>query len=227
MTITLALVMDYRLVRESLKQAIEKLTPYEVRMAVECDSINYVLAKPPKLIVLDLQDFKSLDVYEKIQTHTSEIPILFLISPRNPAYIIKSLYRNGVRGFLSKNSGEDELQQAITHLTRGEAYLPAYLHEAHRQICKKRNGVFLRSADMLSDREMSFLRYCCTDISYQEIAVNMQVKLRSVLAYRDQLFERFDVHSRAQLVMKTIALEIVYPTHLYADSEDLTLAKGA
>jgi DNA-binding CsgD family transcriptional regulator len=56
----------------------------------------------------------------------------------------------------------------------------------------------------LSDKEKEFLKWCCTDKSYKEIAEEMHISPRAVEALRSNLFEKLDTLSRVGLAMYAI-----------------------
>ena len=57
---------------------------------------------------------------------------------------------------------------------------------------------------MLNDTEIRFLRLACTEMTYKEIAVQMNLNPRAVDNLRDNLFEKLDVKSRVGLAMYSI-----------------------
>ena len=57
---------------------------------------------------------------------------------------------------------------------------------------------------MLSETEMDFLRWTCTDLTYKEIASEMKINVRTVDNLRDNLFAKLEVKNRVGLVMYSI-----------------------
>lgn len=53
----------------------------------------------------------------------------------------------------------------------------------------------------LKQKEAEFLRYCCQDIPYYEIAKRMGKSPRTIDGYRDTLFYLLEVRSRTGLVL--------------------------
>lgn len=62
---------------------------------------------------------------------------------------------------------------------------------------------------MLNEQEVQFLKLACSDLTYKEIAQNMQLTPRAIDALRDQLFFKLDVKSRVGLAMVAIRNGIV------------------
>jgi DNA-binding CsgD family transcriptional regulator len=62
---------------------------------------------------------------------------------------------------------------------------------------------------MLTDQELEFLKFVCSDLTYKEVAQKMSLNPRSVDNLRDQLFTKLDVKSRVGLAMVAIRNGIV------------------
>jgi len=56
----------------------------------------------------------------------------------------------------------------------------------------------------LSEKEIAFLKLCCSEKSYKEIADEMNISLRAAEALRSSLFEKIDTPSRIGLVLYAI-----------------------
>jgi two-component system, NarL family, invasion response regulator UvrY len=53
----------------------------------------------------------------------------------------------------------------------------------------------------ITERQMEFLRYCCSELSYKKMSVRMGVSVRTVEAFRDALFDKFNITTRIGLVI--------------------------
>lgn len=56
----------------------------------------------------------------------------------------------------------------------------------------------------MNDREKEFLKYACSELTYNEIAAKMFVSPKTVDGYRNALFEKLNVKSRVGLVLFAI-----------------------
>lgn len=63
--------------------------------------------------------------------------------------------------------------------------------------------------DSAVKREIEFLKWICTDLTYKEIADKMFVSPRTVDGYRDDLFQKLNIKSRVGLAMYAIKNGIV------------------
>ncbi|GAC1448216.1 MAG: hypothetical protein NVSMB7_09520 [Chitinophagaceae bacterium] len=62
----------------------------------------------------------------------------------------------------------------------------------------------------LNDRELEFLKWVCSELTYKEIADKMFLSPRTIDGYRDALFEKLNVKTRVGLVMYAIKNGIVH-----------------
>jgi DNA-binding CsgD family transcriptional regulator len=67
---------------------------------------------------------------------------------------------------------------------------------------KVRSGV--AKLPHFTDKETEFIKYCPSRLSYEEIAVKMGTTYKSVLGYRDRLYEKLDINNRVSLAMFAI-----------------------
>jgi DNA-binding CsgD family transcriptional regulator len=65
------------------------------------------------------------------------------------------------------------------------------------------------SIPIIAKRELEFLKLCCTENSYTEIAKEMNISSRTAEGYRDTLFKKLKVKSRTGLVLFALQTGIV------------------
>ncbi len=53
----------------------------------------------------------------------------------------------------------------------------------------------------LRESESTFLKWCCCDMSYRDIAAKMELSPRTIDGIRDDLFDKLRVRSRTGLVL--------------------------
>ena len=159
----------------------------------------------PDILLLDL-NMPELDGYQTarwLQENYPAIHIIMLTMYDGEATMIR-LLQAGVKGFLKKNTDFNELRSAIQIVMKTGYY---YTHNTTGRLI----NLFRKSEDhsmlmksMLSETEMDFLRWTCTDLTYKEIASEMKINVRTVDNLRDNLFAKLEVKNRVGLVMYSI-----------------------
>ena len=61
----------------------------------------------------------------------------------------------------------------------------------------------------LNDKELTFIKLACTELTYKEIAAKMFVSPKTIDGYRDSLFRRLKIKNRVGLVIFAIKNKIV------------------
>jgi DNA-binding NarL/FixJ family response regulator len=149
-----------------------------------------------------------MDGYETAQwlkkNHPS-VKVLALSMYDNENAIIRML-KSGAKGYILKDSDPAELHTAIEALMKkGFHYsdqVSGKLIHAINMMEGEDSG--LKKLVHLSDREVEFLKFTCSELTYKEIADKMSVSPRTIDGYRDALFEKLEVKTRVGLVMYAI-----------------------
>lgn len=207
-TKNIILVDDHVIVRNGLKELIEKLGPFSV--VNEFDGGSALLAAMPfkvlpDLIILDLNmpDMNGEAVMNVLNERQVNIPVLILTLNAEQATIVK-LFRQGVRGYLQKNCSAQVLKQAIEEIFRCGYYhnefLVLSLKEQNHPTKKTEQELVL---EQLTAREKEFLRLVCheKEYTYEQIADQMKLQHRTIDGYRESLFEKFGIKSKTGLVL--------------------------
>ncbi len=120
--------------------------------------------------------------------------------------VVISMLKAGARGYILKDSKPALFKQALDSIRDSGFFMNELVSNkmlkylTHEE--KKGNEVSLVSE--LSEKEIAFLKYACTEMTYKDIASNMQVSPRTVDGYRDDLFKKLNVQSRVGLVIFAI-----------------------
>ena len=120
----------------------------------------------------------------------------------------------GAKGYILKDCEPPELKRAIDALVnKGYYYSDLVSGKLINAINKfDDEGNEITKMEKLNDREIEFLKYSCTELTYKEIADKMFVSPRTVDGYRDALFEKLGVKTRVGLVMYAIRNGIINVT---------------
>ncbi len=204
----IALADDHVLLRNALSTIINKTGNFSV--VLEAAHGTELIEKieggnVPDLILLDL-NMPVFDGYETakwLQLNHPSIHILMLTMYDTEPTMIR-LLQVGVKGFLRKDTDISELRSAINNVMKSGYY---YTNNTTGRLV----NLFRRSKEhstlmktMLSETEIRFLRWVCTDMTYKEIANEMHLSVRAVDNVRDNLFGKLEVKNRVGLVMYSV-----------------------
>jgi DNA-binding NarL/FixJ family response regulator len=211
----IAIVDDHTMFRKGLMALINLFPNYKVLFdaANGKDFINQLNPKHlPDIVLMDIT-MPEMDGYttaEWLHNNYPDIKILALSTMDSEAAIIKMI-KSGAKGYVLKDAEPDELKLAFDEvMSQGYFYNELVTRKVLKGVgklvdTKNPVSVFVK----LTDREIEFLKYACTEMAYKEIADKMFVSVRTVEGYRDALCEKLDLKSRVGLAMYAIKNQIV------------------
>lgn len=208
----IALADDHALMRNGLASLINSFDDYQVILQSDngqqlIDNIRPDLL--PDIVLLDINMPKKngYDTAQWLKIHFPEIKILALSMYDNETAIIRML-KNGAKGYILKDAEPAELRSALDALIH-KGYYHSDLVTGHLINTINHLDESKTHTSLLNEREIEFLKYCCTEMGYKEIADKMFVSPRTVDGYRDGLFMKLNVKSRVGLAMFAIKSGIV------------------
>jgi DNA-binding NarL/FixJ family response regulator len=163
----------------------------------------------PDVLLLDIQmPGKSGDELVPVLTKTYPRLRILILSNFNQMIYIHNMLSNGAAGYLSKNTDEKAIVEAIETVYRGGEYLKPdvrqKLDEFRKQIRWKTSTKY-----GLTPREKDILRLMLKEYSNPEIAEELCISLRTVENYRFNLATKLEVKNTIGLVKKVIELGLL------------------
>jgi DNA-binding NarL/FixJ family response regulator len=207
-----ALVDDHALLRSGLANVINSFNDYEV--VIEADNGRQfidMLGKNniPEIVLLDITmpEMDGFATAQWIKNNNPEIKVIVLSMMDDDNAIIKML-QYGARGYILKDSRPDVLKTALREVIEKGFFFNELVSGKLVHLISKGEEQKIQSIN-LSGKETEFLKWCCTEKSYKEIADVMNISTRSVETLRSNLFEKLETLSRVGLVMYAIRNGIV------------------
>jgi two-component system invasion response regulator UvrY len=212
---SIALADDHVLLRNGLANLLREIG-YTV--AFEADNGRELLGRLrdkalPDIVLMDI-NMPEMDGYDATQWLKENYPSVKVIalSMYDDENAIIRMLRCGARGYLLKDSDPAELKSAINAvLTKGFYHSEMVTGKLIHTINHIDEPAHASVKDLLglNAREIDFLKLACTEMTYKEIAEQMNLSPRTIDGYRDALFEKLQVRSRVGLVLFAIRQGIV------------------
>ena len=203
---TVVIVDDHLLFAQSLESLITNLEGYEVLAILKNgkELVQYYLhkRKKPELILLDLK----MPVMDGIQTmqwlkeNQPEQKVLALTMEDDEETIIKML-RAGARGYLLKDIHPENFEFAMKTVIDQGFYYSSKVEIALKYSEKEEDGSVKKIIDGLTDREWTFLKFACTELTYKDVAGKMNLSPKTIENYREAVFRKLQVKTRVGLVI--------------------------
>ena len=206
-TIKLALVDDHILLRDSLALLINGFEYCEVMFTAGNGKEAIQRIKKigqPDLIIMDL-NMPLMDGHETsalLQKQYPNIKVLMLTMYDSELALVR-LLQAGVKGFLKKDANPAELQLAIRSVMEIGFYYQDQVNGKIIDLLRQPIEEHL-SKRMLNPTETQFIKLCCTEMTYKQIAEKMKLNPRAIDNLRNELCTRLDVKNRVALAMLAI-----------------------
>jgi DNA-binding NarL/FixJ family response regulator len=153
------------------------------------------------LILLDIKMplMDGIQAAKKIKEQYPEMKILFSSIYKNEIVYYR-IIDAGEDGYINKNSTAPEFKRAILNIMKSGSYFQNYSNRFNNEIGKNIKVVF-DEKNSISAEEIVFMKLVCTNKTYENIASEMHTNLRHIDYIRQGLFEKFEIHSRAELAL--------------------------
>ncbi|MEO6682914.1 MAG: response regulator transcription factor [Ginsengibacter sp.] len=206
--ITVALVDDHVLLRNSLAKIINNFEGYTV--SIQADNGQHFIDQvtnnnKPDLVLLDISMpvMDGFDTAAWIKEKLSETKVLVLSMIDSETSIIRMI-NLGVSGFILKDSKPAVLKNAFDHIIEKGFFSNDLVSNTMVHYVNKTSKSKSDKSSLLSAKEREFIKYACTELTYKEIAGEMGTSPRNIDMYRDQVFEKLELKSRVGLVIYAI-----------------------
>ncbi|HEY1031141.1 MAG TPA: response regulator transcription factor [Flavipsychrobacter sp.] len=216
--VSIFLVDDHTIVRNGIKELIERIGDYEVIAQFDngqelIDAIDN--GEKADIIIMDLampvMDGK--EAARQLRDRNTDIPVLILTIDSTEKTIIE-LFKLGVRGYLPKNCTAEVLRKAIDDIMNTGYYHNDLLIKALQSDEKggaRRNDEKQKVLKLITERERVFLELVCSEeeYTYEQMADILKVHRRTIDGYRESLFDKFNIKSKTGLVLFAIKYGLV------------------
>ena len=213
------LVDDHILVRQGIRQLLDREPDMEV--VEEASSAQEAVTKAsflqPDVVLMDvaMPGLSSFEAVRQIRKASPSSKILFLTMYDDEEYVLECM-EAGAAGYVLKDAPIQELINAARNVYRGGKHLsPRLLSKMIDvfQAQRSETSNHLR-VSRLTPREGQILKLLAEGKSARQIAMSLELSVRTVESHRFNLMHKLNVHNRAELVAYAVRKKIIkIPTH--------------
>lgn len=200
------LVDDHTLFRKGMVELINKFNNFKVIWdASNGKELQKQLKtqETPDIILLDIAmpEMDGFETAQFLKEKYPEIKFIALSMCDNESAIIKMI-KYGSKGYILKDTNPEYLENALNDVVKKGFFYSEWLSGT---LLNSILGIDSKNEEKeLSGKELEFLKYACTELTYKEIADKMFLSVRTIDGYREALFEKLNVKSRVGLVIYAI-----------------------
>jgi RNA polymerase sigma factor (sigma-70 family) len=221
MPIQIALADDHQLVRKGIRLLLENIKGFQVIIEASDgqDLIDQIRKRetPPDLVLVDV-NMPVMGGAETVQALRELYPDLKMValSVDTDLPVIRELIRLGANAYLFKDSSPDVFRQVLLEVNeKGFSYsrevIDSLLLPEKNASRNSKERYLEKQMRELTSRELEFLKLCCSELTYKEVADQMGVSQRTVDGYRESLFDKLDIRSRTGLVLFAVNAGVYKP----------------
>ncbi|HUR65400.1 MAG TPA: response regulator transcription factor [Chitinophagaceae bacterium] len=200
--ITILLVDDHKLVRESWSFILNSDPRFEVIGGTSDvdEAVEISKREKPKIVLMDINmsPINGFEGTRLIRKFSPGSRIIGISMHSMPAYARRML-QTGAMGYITKNSSKDEMLKAIIEVNDGKKYVCDEVKNIlAQQELEEENG----KPDMnsLSRRELDVVKLIKEGMSSKEIALQLDISLKTVEVHRYNILKKLNLKNTAALV---------------------------
>jgi DNA-binding NarL/FixJ family response regulator len=163
-------------------------------------------ALQPDVILLDvvMPRKSGFDALPELQQAAPEARVIMLSMQTNPTAMRQALV-SGAAGYLSKQSSNTDLLDAIRRVAAGSRYVDP---ELGGDLVVSDAAAF---AEPITERERDVLFPLALGYTNQEIAAMLFISVRTVETHRAHIMQKLDLKTRSELVLYALANGLIGP----------------
>jgi DNA-binding NarL/FixJ family response regulator len=202
------LVDDHKILREGLKNIIDKHTHMQVigEATNGREAIKKVADLEPDVVIMDvaMAGLNGIEATRQLLAEKPEVKVIGLSMHDNKRFII-GMFKAGAYGYLLKDCASEELITAIETVSRNQKYLT-----------QRVSGIILNEfmesyneESILSSREIEILQLIAEGKNSKQIAETLFLSSKTVDAHRKNIMDKLDIHTVPELTTYAIRQGII------------------
>jgi DNA-binding NarL/FixJ family response regulator len=205
---------DHGVVRKGLRLLLEQYPELVVvgEAANGREAVTMAASLSPQVVVLDvaMPILNGIEAAEQILKVNSQVGIILLTMHADESYVLRALHA-GVKGYLLKESAEEDLLSAIKSVANGKPFFSKAINEVlledYMRVLKQQG--LSDTFDLLTVREKEVLQLLAEGRTNKEVATLLDVSPYTVESHRTNLMQKLNVHNTAEIVLYAVRKRLV------------------
>ena len=198
--IRVLLADDHTILRRGVRMLIDSQADMEVigEARTGREALAETRRLEPDVVIMDISmpDLNGIESTRQICDELLRTKVVALSMHKDSVYV-REILRAGARGYLLKESEDDDLLKAIRSVHRGEAFLSPAISDA--VLTDYRRHVS-NPVDLLTGREREILTLVADGKTNKEIANSLGLSVYTVESHRGSVMEKLNLHNTGDIV---------------------------
>lgn len=207
--IRIVLADDHGVVRQGFRRILDAQSDMEIvgEASNGREALEIATKLSPDVVVMDvaMPELNGIEATRRMGEAAPRTRVLALSMHKDSVYV-REILRAGARGYLLKDSVDEDLIAAVRAVARGEGYLSPGVADA--VLTDYRQHV-TDPIDLLTSREREVLQLIAEGKTNKEIATTLNLSVYTVDAHRGRIMEKLNLHSTGELVRFAIRKGLV------------------
>lgn len=206
------IVDDHMIFRQGLKSliTIENIATVIGEASNGASFIELLRTLKPDLVLMDIDmpHMNGMEATQKALEIMPELKIIAFTMFSDEEYYYKMI-NLGVKGFILKTSGVNELEKAIHDVMEGESY---FSNELLRKIInnfRRENTNNTVKKAGLTNREKEVLQQICLGLTNEEMAQKLFISPKTVKSHRSSLLEKTSCKNTPGLILYAVKNKLI------------------
>jgi len=196
---------DHPVYREGIARSIRDRPEFSV--AAECadghEALAAIEAVKPDLALLDVRmpGRDGIDVLKQLRAGGQTGTRIVMLSAIHDGATVYESIAAGASGYLSKDSGREEICDALLAVVAGHTVLPADLHDGLAETIRHHGNA---RSPSLSEREREVLELTAQGLTARQVAEQLIIGTATVKTHLQHIYEKLGVADRAAAVAEAM-----------------------
>jgi DNA-binding NarL/FixJ family response regulator len=205
---------DHAILRSGLRLLLER-EPDLMVIGEAADgraALDSIEREPPDVAVIDIgmPGLNGIETTAQIARRFPRTSVVILSMHSDETYVLRCL-RAGARGYILKESAENELIAAIRTVIAGRSFfspkVTRMLQQEHVERMRREGAD--DSYGILTEREREILQLLAEGNTNKEIAGRLYLSLYTVETHRKRILEKLNLHGAADLILYAVRKGII------------------
>jgi DNA-binding NarL/FixJ family response regulator len=213
-TIRIVLADDHTVVRKGLRLLLESQPGFEVVADAADGRAAIALAEQhlPDVVVMDvaMPVLNGIEAARQITMKLPQVAVVFLSMHSDEGYVLRAL-KSGARGYLLKDSAEQDLIKAVVAVSEGKAFFSPAISKmlVEDYVRQMQERQVEDSYELLTNREREVLQLLAEGRSNKDVAGVLNLSLYTVETHRSNILQKLHLHNQAELVLYAIRKGVI------------------
>lgn len=208
MKIKILLADDHKILRDGIRNVIERNTEMEVIAEAKDgrEAIKLCKQLKPNIVIMDIamEGLNGVEATARIVQENPEIKVIGLSMHSNKRFVL-GMFKAGAYGYLLKDCDSEELIKAIKTVSTNQKYIAQNISAVI--LSELISGQ--QEEESLSSREKEILQLIVEGKSSKDIGGMLFISSKTVDSHRKNIMDKLELHSLPELTKYAIKIGVI------------------